>query len=115
MIVEPIIGEELWVHLLPGGTPVARRIRRQGSPFRGIVDRRPCIAVHVQEIGNIGAGTLTAPVAELGPAAPLGPADRAEYDRLDRALAGTKGDRRKLQPFFSLLKRAVIYGEEGAQ
>lgn len=56
--------------------------------------------------GNDTAARAVKP-AEIVPAAPLSPHEEAEYQRLDRELAGTLGDKRKLRRFNALRLRSL--------
>lgn len=49
------------------------------------------------------------PAGDLVPAAPLGALEEAEYQKLDRQLAGTIGDSRKLRRFNALRLRSLLF------
>lgn len=103
-----VIGEKLWIEM-PGEVARPHRVLPIGKPCLAEVAGRRQRAIEVREIGT--PGSIMIPLAELTDAAPLSPADLAEYDRLDAELAGTIGDRKKLLPFMALLWRRDLFGE----
>jgi hypothetical protein len=113
MLVDPVVNERLWLQM-PGEVASAHRVVLAGQPCMAEVRGQRTRAVAVRKIAAAHEGAILVPLAELLNAAPLSAADRAEYDRLDRQLAGTHGERRALRAFFGLLHRSVTYGEASA-
>jgi hypothetical protein len=104
-----VINERLWIEM-PGEVAVPHRVIPVGDPQLAEVGGRRQRSIAVRRIGD-GYGPFLVPIAELVDAAPLTPAEIADYDRLDGELAGTIGDSRKLRAFNGLLHRRQIYGE----
>lgn len=101
-----IIGERLWIEN-GDGAAVAHRVIATGSPMLADIDAHRRRAVPIQIVGG---ERRIVPVSELTEAAPLSPADEAEYRRLDVELAGTIGDSGKLARFNALRLRSVLFG-----
>lgn len=108
--VSPVINEALWIQM-PGEVAEAHRVIIAGVPRMFEVDGRRFRVVPIRRIGGVNEDSFLAPVADLFDARPLNAAESAEYVELDRQLAGTIGDRRRLRAFFALMHRAKIYGE----
>jgi hypothetical protein len=109
-----VINERLWIEN-GAGAAKAHRVVPTDKPRLALVGDRRQRVVPVRKLDRLGDGTVLVPAAELADAAPLSPADVAQYDRLDAELAGSLvTDSRKMKAFNALRLRALVYGECGA-
>lgn len=102
-----MIGEHLWIANGEGAAK-AHRVLIAGPVKLAEVDGRRQRAQPVRQVERGGAAVLV-PARDIVPAAPLTPAEEREYDRLDRALAGTIGDTDKLRRFNALRLRSLLF------
>lgn len=99
-----MINAMLWIENGEGAA-LAHRVTIAGKPFFQPIEGRRQRAVKIR--GDCLDRYV--PMTELTAAAPLSPAEEAEYRRLDRELAGTIGDARKLKRFNALRLRSLLF------
>lgn len=102
------IGEEIWIEN-GAGAARAHRVVRVGPVHLAPIGESRRRAVLIQSVERAGDPTRLVPVSELTAAAPLSAAEEAEFHRLDRELAGTKGEAGRLSRFNALRLRSLIY------
>lgn len=103
-----MINEALWIEN-GDGAAVAHRVVISGPPCLTVIDGRRQRAVPVRGVDLHFHDFV--PQADLTEAAPLSPCDELEYQCLDRELAGTIGDARKLKRFNALRLRSLLFGD----
>ena len=109
------LGARLWIEM-PGEVATAHRVVPVGQPHLAKFGERRQRATLVRVVSDDWPTNrprqLAVPIAELVDAAPLTPADVAEYDRLDNELAGAaRPPRPTLRDFHALRLRALMFGE----